>query len=158
MLHRHDTAEAWLDEAAGLAGQVADDMRGNWQYFSATNVAIWRLVINVERGDSAATPHLASAVRPENLTVRSRTADFLAETGRGLAREQRTRAEAVTWLRKAEETAPQRVRHSTAVRDTVGYLLNRATATAGGRELRGMAARMGVPHWTHLASHGCGRL
>lgn len=95
-LHRHDTAGTWLDEAAGLAGRVADDMRGNWQYFSATNVAIWRLVINVERGDSAATPHLASAVRPENLTVRCRTADFLAETGRGLAREQRTRAQAVT--------------------------------------------------------------
>jgi hypothetical protein len=28
----------------------------------------------------------------------------------------------------------------------VAYLLNRATAKAGGRELRGMAARMGLPH------------
>jgi hypothetical protein len=56
------------------------------------------------------------------------------------------RADAVRWLRKAEDTAPQRVRNSVAVRETVAYLLNRATATAGGRELRGMAARMGLPH------------
>ncbi len=146
VLQRHAAVASWLDEAAKLAGRVPDDLRNNWQYFSATNVAIWRLVVTVERGDPGKTLHLAKAVRPDKLTVRSRTADFLAETGRGLAREQRTRTEAVSWLRRAEETAPQRVRNSPATRETVAYLLNRATATAGGRELRGMAARMGIPH------------
>jgi len=29
---------------------------------------------------------------------------------------------------------------------TVAYLLSRANAASGGRELRGMAARMGLPH------------
>lgn len=43
-------------------------------------------------------------------------------------------------------TAPQRVRNSAAVRQTVAYLLDRATAAVGGRELRGMAARMDIPH------------
>jgi transcriptional regulator with XRE-family HTH domain len=146
VLQRPDLITTWLEEAAYLAERVPDDLRGNWQYFSATNVAIWRLVISVERGETGNTMNLANAVRPENLTVRSRKADFLTETGRGLARQSRTRAEAVRWLRKAEDTAPQRVRNSAAVRETVAYLLNRATAAAGGPELRGMASRMGVPH------------
>ncbi len=50
------------------------------------------------------------------------------------------------WLRRAEEAAPQRIRNSAPVRETVAYLLNRARAAAGGPELRGMAARMGLPH------------
>lgn len=66
--------------------------------------------------------------------------------GRGLAREKGTRAEAVRWLRRAEEAAPQRIRNSAPTRETVAYLLNRSRAAAGGRELRGMAARMGMPH------------
>lgn len=146
VLQRPGLITAWLEEAAQLAEQVPDDLRGNWEHFSVTNVAIWRLAISVERGEIGSTLDLANAVRPENLTIRSRKADFLAETGRGLAREARTRAEAVHWLRKAEDTAPQRIRNSAAVRETVAFLLNRATAAVGGRELRGMAARMGVPH------------
>ena len=134
-----------MDEADQLADQVPDDIAGNWQYFSATNVAIWRLVISAERGETGSTLHLANTVREENLTVRSRKADFLAQVGRGLSREPKMQAEAVRWLSRAEQTAPQRIRNSPAVRETVAFLLDRATATAVGRELRGMAARMGVP-------------
>jgi hypothetical protein len=75
-----------------------------------------------------------------------RRVGFLADLGRGLAHEPRTRGQAVRWLRQAEDAAPQRIRNSPAVQETVAYLLNRATAAAGGRELRGMAARMGIPH------------
>ncbi len=53
--------------------------------------------------------------------------------------------EAVGWLCRAEEAAPQRFRNSPAAAETVAYLMARARATAGGRELRGMASRMGVP-------------
>jgi len=66
--------------------------------------------------------------------------------GRGVARDPKARAEAVGWLRRAEEIAPQRVRNYAPARETVAYLLSRATDTAGGPELRGMAARMGVRH------------
>ena len=90
---------------------------------------------------------LAEQVRLDGLEKRSsRRADFFADMGRGLAREPRTRAEAVRCLRRAEEAAPQRIRNSAPVRETVAYLLNRARAAAGGPELRGMAARMGLPH------------
>lgn len=146
VLQRPDLITAWLDEAAQLAERVPDDLSSSWEHFSATNVGIWRVAIGVERGEVGSTLDLAKAVKEDRLTIRSRRADFYTEVGRGLARERQSRAEAVRWLRKAEDTAPQRIRNSVAVRETVAYLLNRANAAAGGRELRGMAARMGLPH------------
>lgn len=142
------TTTHWLESAADLAGRVPDLPMANWQSFSATNVGIWRVAIGVERGETGgAVRELAGQVRLNHLGPRStRRASYLADVGRGLAREPRTRQEAVGWLRKAEDAAPQRIRNSPAARAAVTYLLDRATATAGGRELRGMAARMGLPH------------
>jgi transcriptional regulator with XRE-family HTH domain len=147
-MQRGDTADHWLEQAAAIAGRVPDDSVANWQSFSATNVGIWRVSIGVERGQSGGTMlELAERVQPERLaTTPSRKADFFADVGRGLAREPKTRVEAVRWLRRAETVAPQRIRNSAPVRETVAYLLNRAIAVSGGRELRGMAARMGLPH------------
>lgn len=147
VIQRPHVISHWLGEAAQLAGRIPDDPAGNWQYFSATNVGIWRLAIGVERGESGgAVLEMAKSVSEEKIGVRSRRAMHLADIGRGLAREPKTRAEAVRVLRRAEETAPQLIRNSTPVREAVAYLLSRATAAAVGRELRGMAARMGVPH------------
>jgi transcriptional regulator with XRE-family HTH domain len=147
-LQRGDVASHWLDQAADIATQVPDEPMHTWQCFSATNVHIWRISVGVERGESGArTLELAKDVDLGLLEAKaSRRASFLSDVGRGLAREPKTRAEAVRWLRRAEDAAPQRIRNSASVRDTVAYLLNRATAAAGGRELRGMAARMGLPH------------
>ena len=89
---------------------------------------------------------MAKVIDRTRIGRRTREASYLADVGRGLARESKTRAEAVRWIRQAEEAAPQHIRNHTATRETVAYLLGRATAAAGGRELRGMAARMGVPH------------
>jgi transcriptional regulator with XRE-family HTH domain len=147
-VQRGDTAQHWMTEATGLAGRVPDQPMGNWQSFSTTNVNIWRVSVGVERGEAGMTMlKLADQVRLDGLEKQSsRRADFFADVGRGLAREPRTRGEAVRWLRRAEEAAPQRIRNSAPVRETVAYLLNRARAAAGGPELRGMAARMGLPH------------
>lgn len=50
-------------------------------------------------------------------------------------------------LHLAEETAPQRLRNCAPGREAVGFRLVRASTTvSGGRELRGMAVRLGVPH------------
>lgn len=147
-IQRASTAAGWLHEATQIAQRVPDLPMDNWQSFSATNAAIWQVTVGVELGRSGgAVVELAEGVDLEKIDRRSsRRADFLADVGRGLAREPKTRTEAVRWLRQAEEAAPQRVRNSTAVRETVAYLLNRARAESGSRELRGMAARMGVPH------------
>jgi transcriptional regulator with XRE-family HTH domain len=147
VLQRGPAVEHWLSEAAVLAGRVPDDMSGNWQSFSATNVAVWRTALAVERGESGGKMlELAGAVDERKLTVASRRADFLTDVGRGLARDRQTRTQAAQWLHRAETAAPQRVRNSMPAREAVTYLLTHARAAAGGRELRGMAARMGIPH------------
>ena len=76
----------WLDEADQLANRVPDDVAGNWQSFSSTNVGVWRVAIGVERGESGGSVReLAGAVNEQNLVSRSRKAQFLADVGRGLA-------------------------------------------------------------------------
>jgi transcriptional regulator with XRE-family HTH domain len=147
-LQQGDAASHWLSEARGIAERIPDDPIHNWQSFSTTNVNIWQVTVGVERGVSGgAVRELAEQVNLDRLEDKSsRRASFFADVGCGLAREAQTRAEAVRWLRWAEETAPQRIRNNAAVRETVAYLLNRARVAAGGRDLRGMAARMGLPH------------
>ena len=141
-------AQDWLDEAGRMAGRVPDVPDESWMAFSATNVGIWRVAVGVERGYSGgAVLQLAGQVDEGKLAGKQgRRAAFFADVGRGLAREPRTQRDAIRWLRRAEDTAPQWIRNSPAVRGAVTYLLDRAITTAGGRELRGMAARMGVPH------------
>jgi transcriptional regulator with XRE-family HTH domain len=147
VVQRPHVVDHWLGESSALAGRVSDDVKGNWQSFSQTNVGIWKVAIGVERGESGGTVlELAQGVDQSKISYRTRQASFLAEVGRGLAREPRMRGDAVRWLRRAEDAGPQDIRNNAAVRETVAYLLNRATAAAGGRDLRGMAARMGVPH------------
>jgi transcriptional regulator with XRE-family HTH domain len=146
-IQRSDTAGHWLSEAQSLAARVPDEPARNWEQFSATNAGVWGVAISVECGAAGGSVlDRARTVTIDRLEPRSsRRAAFFADVGRGVAREPRMRGEAVRWLRRAEETAPQWIRNSTATRDTVAYLLNRARAESGGRELRGMAARMGVP-------------
>jgi hypothetical protein len=141
-------AEHWLGEAEDLAGRVSDDDPArNWEWFGATNVAIWRVAIAVERGESGrAVLELAAGADPSKLIVATRRAALFLDVGRGLARDQASREEAAVWLRRSENAAPQWFRNYPAAREAVAFLLTRARATAGGRELRGMAARMGVPH------------
>ncbi|WP_242888370.1 helix-turn-helix domain-containing protein [Actinomadura litoris] len=140
-------AEHWLAEAARLAARVPDKPLTNWQSFSTANVGVWRVTVEVERGASGASVlKLAESVDETSLGRSSRRAAFLADVGRGLARDRRTQAEALRWLKRAEAVAPQRIRNNAAVRETVGVMLQQAREAAVGRELRGMAARMGVPH------------
>ncbi|MEV5411003.1 helix-turn-helix transcriptional regulator [Thermopolyspora sp. NPDC052614] len=143
-----DTARGWLSEAADLARRVDDDIDRNWESFSATNVRIWRVKIGVELGESGRrVRELGSGVDLTRLaTYPARKANFLTETGRGLAREKSTREEAVRWLLQAEKAGPQRFRNNARVRETLAVMLEQARSSAGGRELRGLAARVGVPH------------
>jgi hypothetical protein len=50
----------------------------------------------------------------------------------------------VAALLRAEKIAPQRIRPNPFVREAIGDLLRRARRDAVGRELRGMAYRMGL--------------
>jgi hypothetical protein len=147
-LRKGEAARGWLSDASALADRVRDDPASNWQSFSATNVGVWRLAVDVELGKTgSAIRELADQVSIDRLGARSsRRADFFADVARGLGRDPKCRVEAVAWLGRAEKAAPQRVRNSPSARDTVLHLLNTAKSQSTTRELRGMAARMGVPH------------
>jgi transcriptional regulator with XRE-family HTH domain len=145
-LHKWDIATDWLGEAAELAQRVPDEPMKNWASFSTTNVGVWGVTVAVEHGEAGrAVLERARAVDDRKLNPSRRSA-FMADVGRGLARERHTRREAIAWLRQAEAIAPQRIRNNKPVRHSVEVLLSQARAEAGGRELRGMAARMGIPH------------
>lgn len=146
--HDADRAGSWIGEAQHLAAALPDAPDENWMSFSATNVGVWNVAVNVECGQrGGAILELADAVDEDKLADKSgRHAAFLADVGRGLARDPKTKGEAVHWLHRAEVVAPQWIRNNKPVREAVSVLLEQARAAAGGRELRGMAARMGVPH------------
>lgn len=98
----------------------------------------------VESGEGGRVRELAAGWDVRAIPSPGRHADYWAEMGRGLASSRATRDEAVTALLRAEELMPQRIRAHPLIRETVADLLRRARRDAGGRELRGLAYRMGV--------------
>lgn len=140
-----DDATGHLDEAARIAQRVSGEHRGFGNlYFGPHNVGIWRLSIAVELGDGGRAREIAQGVNPSAVRSAARQAMFWADLGRGMAQERATREEAVGALLRAEEIAPQRIRTHPLVRETIGDLMRRAQREAIGRELRGMAWRMGI--------------
>jgi hypothetical protein len=142
---RGDDAATHLGEAKRIAERVGGEGRGFGNlYFGPDNVGIWRVSIAVELGEASRTREIAHAVNPSAVPSAARQAMFWADLGRGMAREKATRDEAVGALLRAERIAPQRIRTNPFVRETIGDLMRRAQRDAIGRELRGMAWRMGI--------------
>ncbi|WP_433225672.1 hypothetical protein [Actinomadura formosensis] len=148
VIHHHDRARDWLERAADLAGCVPDTPARNWGAFSRSNVAVWTVSLGVERGESGGTMlELARGVDEDVIAIRrGRHATFLADMGRGLARDPRTRSQAERWLLRAERAAPHKIRNSGQVAETVAVMIQQNKSAAMGRELRGLAARMRIPH------------
>ncbi len=147
VLAQSEQMTRWAELADQLANMVPDNPVTGWQSFSKANVGVWRVSLAVELGETGdRVLKIASGVDEAKLAGTSRLGPFLSDVAKGIARDPKTRPDAIAWLRRSENTAPQRFRNSAATRETVSYLMTRAAATAGGRELRGMAARMGLPH------------
>jgi hypothetical protein len=98
----------------------------------------------VEIGEHGKALEAAKAVHPELLPGNVRQAEFWADVGRALTSEKKTRDKGVRVLLHAEQLAPQRIRRDLLVREAVAGLVRQARRDAGGRELRGLAWRMGV--------------
>lgn len=139
-----DGAQTHLTEAATIADLIEPDVSawGSLQY-GRTNVGIWRVAIGVELGHGAKVSEIAAKVHPETITP-SRQASFYVDYGRGLLTERRTREQGLHALLRAESIAPQQVRNNVFVREAVSDELRRARREAGGRELRGLAYRLGI--------------
>jgi transcriptional regulator with XRE-family HTH domain len=139
-----DAAETHLIEAARFAEMIEPDV-SDWGHvqFGRTNVGIWRVAIGVELGYGGKVAEIASTVRPATIT-RSRQAAFWIDYGRGLLTERKNRDRGLAALLHAEDLAPQQARSNVFVRESVSGLLSAARRDAGGRELRGLAWRLGI--------------
>jgi transcriptional regulator with XRE-family HTH domain len=140
----HDASVTHLGEASALAARMNTEV-GTWArlFFGPTAVGIYRTSLALELGEHGQALEAAKAVRPKLLPKRQQ-AFFWIEMGRALVDGKKTRDKGVRVLVHAEQLAPQRIRHDPIVREVVADLLRQARRDAGGRELRGLAWRMGV--------------
>jgi transcriptional regulator with XRE-family HTH domain len=145
-LGNEQDAATHLDEASTLARKI-DPETSPWGHgslnFGRTNVGIWRVAVGVELGELGKVSAAAKAIYPESIT-RSRQCAFWIDYGRALVAERKTRDEGVAALLRADEIAPQQARSNAFMRETVADLLGSARRDAGGRELRGLAWRLGI--------------
>ncbi|MGH3800481.1 MAG: helix-turn-helix domain-containing protein [Pseudonocardiaceae bacterium] len=141
----HDTAATHLAEASVLAARMDTEV-GTWagMMFGPTNVGIWKTEIALELREPGQALDAAKTAHPELLPAASHQAGFWADVGRALVTEKKTRDKAVGVLVHAEQLAPQRIRNDVVVREVVAGLLRQVRREAGGRELRGLAWRMGI--------------
>lgn len=141
-----DTAQTHLQEAVAIAERIEPDV-SPWpagiMQFGRTNAGIFWVSIGVELGQGPKVAEIASTVRLETISS-GRQASFWTDYGRGLMESSKHRDEGLAALLKAEELAPAQVRRNVFVREAVSTALARARRDAGGRNLRGLAWRMGV--------------
>jgi transcriptional regulator with XRE-family HTH domain len=140
----HDSSATHLAEASALATRMDTEV-GTWAnlWFGPTSVGFYRTSVALDAGQHGQAVQAAKAVHPELLPHR-RQAEFWAKVGRALVAEKKTRDKGVRVLVRAEQIAPQRIHNDLFVREAVAGLLRLARRDAGGRELRGLAWRMGL--------------
>lgn len=140
-----DRARDHIAEAAALASRLPEHTDNfGWLHFSAEAAGIWRVSLGAELGEGAKVAEYARSVRPEAIEGKARRAAFLKDVGCALVNEKRTWEKGVQTLSDAERIAPQLIRNNPFVREVVSAQLRRARRDAGGRELRGLAWRMGI--------------
>lgn len=134
-------AAAELAEVAGEPGEGNDHLGFG---FGPTNVGLWNMALALEASEADRAVSIAEGVYPERRTFATRQAAYWIDYGRALASLPRRRGDAIVALRTAERIFPTRVYRNPFARETVTELLGRARREAGGRELRGLAYRMGI--------------
>lgn len=132
-----------VGEAAQAADRLGEDEQA-WQWFGPANVKSWQVTFAVEAGEPERALELAAdANRREAALTKSRRAGVAIESAKAHAM-LRHDAQAVQLLRRAERLVPAQVHRNAIVRDLVAHMQARARREAGGRELRGLAWRMGI--------------
>ncbi|TQJ01507.1 hypothetical protein [Amycolatopsis cihanbeyliensis] len=134
---------AALDEAAGLAAHVENGNRHHL-LFSPANVVLWRMSTALESGDPATAAALAETIDPVELEIDSRRTTYLIDSARALYGLGEPDEKVVALLTHAERLGPVRARGNAFARDIVSTMLASARREAVAREIRGLAARMGM--------------
>jgi len=135
--------EGALREAADVAERV-EPVNAFWLNFSRTNVSLWRMTLALEEGDHVRAAEIARGIRPSDIPSKTRRLRFFIDHARALHGLRGHDGDVVHLLARAEKTGATRARHNIWVREIVTELLLRARRDAGGRELRGLADRMGM--------------
>ncbi|NKY27311.1 helix-turn-helix domain-containing protein [Nocardia gamkensis] len=140
-----DTANTHLAEAGAVAARMNEEV-GSFArlWFGRTNVGMWRSSIGMELGDGPSAVEVARDLPVESIPSPSRRANYYAEAGRTLLAEPKFRDMGLALLMKAEDIAPQQVRTDFFVREAIADQLRTARRDAGGRNLRGLAWRLGI--------------
>lgn len=136
-------ADAALAEARSVAEHTGE---GNafGLAFGPTNIRLWELAIALEQGEPDHASVIAAGIEPGRIENTERRAAYHRDRGLALARI-RLDQEATEQIRTAEDLDPTRTRNHPLVRDAVAAMRARARREAGGRDLRGLAHRMGMP-------------
>jgi hypothetical protein len=108
-------------------------------------VALHRMQVAVESGQPQQVLAAARQMPDEALPTPERRATYWVDLGRAHAMMRRD-DEAVRMFRRAEGIAAARVRLHPMAREAVTGMLGRRQRGAVGRDLRGLAFRMGLPH------------
>lgn len=135
------TATELLARAGRAADQLGEDAN-YWQTgFGPTNVELHRLSAGLDLGDVAWVAEHGQEVGTEDLPVERRVTHMI-DVARALSYLARD-TDALDLLLTAEKAAPQLVRHSASVRETVKTMHRRAPVTGGSRssELLAFAQR-----------------
>lgn len=133
-----------LAEAADVAGYTGEGTFAGLM-FGPNNVGVWQLAVYLELGDTGRGLEAARTIDVAAIPSAGRQATFYSDLGLALARFRGREEHAVEAFLRAEELAPSRVRTRPTVRDSVTNLLPRAPRDSSiGRELRGLAHRMGI--------------
>ncbi|WP_202638366.1 helix-turn-helix domain-containing protein [Bailinhaonella thermotolerans] len=138
----HDAARTQADEAQRVAERVGEHA-DSWQWFGPNNVATWRTLLAVEAGEPREALHHAGRVRETGFVSKGRRSALHIEKARAHALLGQVR-ESVDELRMAERLSAPRLHNNPLARELVATQLERDRRAAGGRELRGLAYRMGV--------------
>lgn len=143
--HRPEDVAAPVEAAAELAQRFGESGDNPFEFaFGPTHVGWQRMKFALEVGEPDRAVGVAQEVRPERHPFVTCQAAYWTDLSRALASVPRRREEAVRALLTAEELFPMRMYRNPIARETVSDLLGRARREAGGRELRGLAYRMGV--------------
>jgi transcriptional regulator with XRE-family HTH domain len=139
-----DAARTQLADAEKLAERLeVPTLIARHTSFASWNVTMHRVSVEVECGNPAAAVKAARPLTRAPIRHRERMSYLWVDIGRAFSQLDRHR-EAIEALRRAERTAPLRVRLSPVVRDSVRDLLGKNYRYAGGAQLRGLAERCGV--------------
>lgn len=141
-----DRAAVHLKEATAAAKTIDGDLSpwpAGLMHFGRANVDMWRVAIGVEIGEHGWVHDTARSARVDVMPA-TRRAAFWTDYGRALLADRRSRDQGISALIRAEKIAPQQVRANVYAREAVAGVLASARRDAGGRDLRGLAWRMGI--------------